>query len=162
MEEEIKENNKEKNEKEKKNIEMIQQEHELEKQKLLEEKHQQQKLRAEFWNTKIIPNWSKMKNNKNIKKYFYEGIPNTCRGKVWGLCIGNKFSITKELYDIEANKSIQLLIKLKKNDKKKFSKNNINTNINQKDPDTIESDNSSMSLSTKKFLLKHYLIVIHF
>ena len=123
--------------------------------KLLEEKHQQQKLRAEFWNTKIIPNWSKMKNNKNIKKYFYEGIPNTCRGKVWGLCIGNKFSITKELYDIEANKSIQLLIKLKKNDKKKFSKNNINTNINKKDPDTIESDNSSMSLTTKKFYSKY-------
>ena len=123
--------------------------------KLLEEKHQQQKLRAEFWNTKIIPNWTKMKNNKNIKKYFYEGIPNTCRGKVWGLCIGNKFSITKELYDIEANKSIQLLIKLKKNDKKKFSKNNINTNINKKDPDTIESDNSSMSLATKKFYSKY-------
>ena len=81
-----------------------------------------------------------MKNNKNIKKYFYEGIPNTCLGKVWGLCIGNKFSITKELYDIEANKSIQLLIKLKKNDKKKFSKNNINTNINKKNHNKKERD----------------------
>ena len=88
--------------------------------KIMEERHHQQKLRAEFWNTKIIPNWSKMKNNKNIKKYFYEGIPNTTRGKVWGLCIGNKFSITKEYYDIEANKSIQLLIKLNKNKNKKI------------------------------------------
>ena len=61
--------------------------------KLMEKKHQQQKIKAEFWNNKIIPFWSKMKNSKNIKKYFYEGIPNTTRGKVWGLCIGNKFSV---------------------------------------------------------------------
>jgi len=136
--------------------------------KILEEKHHQQKLRAEFWNSKIIPNWSKMKNNKNIKKYFYEGIPNSTRGKVWGLCIGNKFSITKEYYDIEANKSIQLLIKLNKNKNKKIN-NNINNNnnnvnnynsnnINKKDPNinSIESENSSsMSLATKKLYTKY-------
>ena len=101
--------------------------------KLQEKKHNQQKIKAEFWNTKIIPNWSKMKNNKNIKKYFYEGIPNTTRGKVWALCIGNKFSITKEYYDIEANKSIQLLIKLNKNkNKKSGNNNNLNNNNNIK------------------------------
>ena len=140
--------------------------------KIMEERHHQQKLRAEFWNTKIIPNWSKMKNNKNIKKYFYEGIPNTTRGKVWGLCIGNKFSITKEYYDIEANKSIQLLIKLNKNKNKKINNNNINNpnnntntnnnnynsnNLNKNDPNinSIESENSSMSLATKKLYTKY-------
>ena len=137
--------------------------------RILEEKHHQQKLRAEFWNSKIIPNWSKMKNNKNIKKYFYEGIPNSTRGKVWGLCIGNKFSITKEYYDIEANKSIQLLIKLNKNKNKKINNNinnnnnnNINNynsnNLNKKDPNinSIESENSSsMSLVTKKLYTKY-------
>ena len=134
-------------------------------QKILEEKHKQQKLRAEFWYSKIIPNWSKMKNNKNIKKYFYEGIPNITRGRVWGLCIGNKFSITKEYYDIEANKSIQLLIKLKKDNKKKLnnknaynSYNNNSVNVNKKDlnPNTIESEySSSMSLATKKLYAKY-------
>ena len=74
----------------------------------LEQKHYQDKMKAEFWTNKIIPNWSKMKNNKNIKKYFFEGIPNIIRGKIWSLYIGNKFSITKEYYDIEAKKSIQL------------------------------------------------------
>ena len=132
--------------------------------KIQEKKHHQQKLRAEFWNTKIIPNWSKMKNNKNIKKYFYEGIPNTTRGKVWALCIGNKFSITKEFYDIEANKSIQLLIKLNKNKNKKAmnnnSNNNNNNNINnnnenKKYNNSIESENSSMSLTTKKLYTKY-------
>ena len=134
--------------------------------KIMEEKHNQQKIKAEFWNTKIIPNWSKMKNSKNIKKYFYEGIPNTTRGKVWALCIGNKFSITKEYYDIEANKSIQLLVKLNKNKNKKINNNNINTNnvynsfnnnINKKDMNinSIESENSSVSLATKKLYTKY-------
>ena len=121
--------------------------------KVLEEKHNQQKLRAEFWNTKILPNWSKMKNNKNIKKYFYEGIPNSTRGKIWGLCIGNKFSITKEYYDIEANKSIQLLVKINKNSKKKIN-NKIN-NENKKEINSNESENSSMSIATKKLYSKY-------
>ena len=121
--------------------------------KVLEEKHNQQKLRAEFWNTKILPNWSKMKNNKNIKKYFYEGIPNSTRGKIWGLCIGNKFSITKEYYDIEANKSIQLLVKINKNSKKKIN-NKIN-NENKKEINSNGSENSSMSIATKKLYSKY-------
>ena len=132
--------------------------------KLMEERHKQQKLRAEFWNSKIIPNWSRIKNSKNIKKYFYEGIPSITRGKVWGLCIGNKFCITKEYYDIEVNKSIQLLIKLNKNKKKKMlninnnnSNYNYNSNEDKKDlnPNTIESENSSMSLVTKKLYGKY-------
>jgi len=121
--------------------------------KVLEEKHHQQKLRAEFWNTKILPNWGKMKNNKNIKKYFYEGIPNSTRGKIWGLCIGNKFSITKEYYDIEANKSIQLLVKINKNNKKKIN-NKIN-NENKKEKNLNESEISSMSITTKKLYSKY-------
>ena len=121
-------------------INLLKQKQELEKSNLqnLEQKHQQQKIKAEFWINNIIPNWSKMKNNKNIKKYFYEGIPNIIRGKIWSLCIGNKFSITKEFYDIEAKKSIQLLMKLEKNNYKKNKNND-------------ESDNSSsLSISTKK------------
>ena len=125
-------------------INVLKQKQELEKMNLLnlEQKHKQEKIKAEFWTNKIIPNWSKMKNNKNIKKYFFEGIPNMIRGKIWSLCIGNKFSITKEYYDIEAKKSIQLLMKLEKNSHKK----------NQND----ESDlSSSMSLATKKIYSKY-------
>ena len=109
--------------------------------KLMEEKHLKDKLKAEFWNTKIIPYWSKMKNSKNIKKYFYEGIPTSTRGKIWALCIGNKFSITKEYYDIEANKSIQLIIKLNKNN---IKKKNINMN---KSPKKTPSRNSNQSIN---------------
>ena len=129
-------------------INVLKQKQELEKINMhnLEQKHSQEKIKAEFWINKIIPNWSKMKNNKNIKKYFFEGIPNIIRGKIWSLCIGNKFSITKEYYDIEAKKSIQLLMKLERNSQKKSKNNNYNE----------ESDlSSSLSLSTKKIYSKY-------
>ena len=123
--------------------------------KVMEEKHQKEKLKAEFWNMKILPNWSKMKNNQNIKKYFYEGIPNSTRGKIWGLCIGNKFSITKEYYDIEANKSIQLLVKLNKNNKKRNENKNNIENKKEININNYGSESSSMSLSTKKLYSKY-------
>jgi hypothetical protein len=69
------------------------------------------------------------------------------------LCIGNKFSITKEYYDIEANKSIQLLVKINKNSKKKIN-NKIN-NENKKEINSNESENSSMSIATKKLYSKY-------
>jgi alpha-tubulin suppressor-like RCC1 family protein len=125
-------------------INVLKQKQEMEKINMynLEQKHKQEKIKAEFWANKIIPNWTKMKNNKNLKKYFYEGIPNVIRGKIWSLCIGNKFSITREYYDIEAKKSIQLLMKLEKNSLKK----------NQ----TEESElSSSISLTTKKIYSKY-------
>ena len=130
-------------------INLLKQKQELEKLNMqnLEQKYKQQKIKAEFWSNKIIPNWSNLKNNKNIKKYFYDGIPNIIRGKIWALCIGNKFSITKEYYDIEAKKSIQLLMKLERNNLKKRS---ISNSIVE------ESDfSSSMSLSTKKIYSKY-------
>ena len=87
-----------------------------------------------------------MKSNKNIKKYFYEGIPNIIRGKIWAMCIGNKFSITKELYDIELKKSIQLLMKLERKSLKKNKNNNDDSDFS-----------SSMSLSTKKLYSKYII-----
>lgn len=128
-------------------INLLKEKKELEKSNLqiLEQKFNQQKIKAEFWENKIIPNWTKMKNNKDLKKYFYEGIPNIIRGKIWALCIGNKFLITKEYYDIEAKKSIQLLLKLEKKNLKKTKANN-----------NEESDySSSMSLTTKKIYSKY-------
>ena len=129
-------------------INLLKQKQELEKLNLhnLEQKHKQQKIKAEFWENKIIPNWSKLKNNKNVKQYFYEGIPNIIRGKIWALCIGNKFSITKEYYDIEAKKSIQLLMKLEKNNLKKSNVSNNNEE---------NEFSSSLSLSTKKIYSKY-------
>ena len=127
-------------------LNVVKQKKELEKINMhnLEQKHYQEKMKAEFWLNKIIPNWSKLKNNKNTKKYFYEGIPNMIRGKIWSLCIGNKFSITKEYYDIEAKKAIQLIMKLERNSLKKSKNNNEESDLS-----------SSLSMSTKKIYSKY-------
>jgi hypothetical protein len=71
-----------------------------------------------------------MKSNKNFKHYFFEGIPSSIRGQVWLLCIGNKFSITREYYNIEVKKSIQLLLKNKMNNNNN-NENKDNNNINE-------------------------------
>lgn len=122
-------------------MDLVKQKKESEKTHLqnIEARKQKEEKRARFWIKEILPNWSYIKSNKNIKNYFYEGIPSSIRGKVWMLCIGNKFSITKDYYDIEAKKSIQLLIKSKT--KKEYPE----------DLDEKEGYNlSSLSNNTKK------------
>ena len=79
-----------------------------------------------------------MKSNKNFKHYFYEGIPQKIRGRIWMLCIGNKFSITKDYYNIEVIKSIKLLLKNKKSN----NKNNLNED---------EEENFQISQSNKSY-----------
>ena len=90
--------------------------HELEKEQLknLEIRHEKEQKKTNYWLNEIIPNWN-IKNLSNFKRYFYEGIPQKIRGRVWMLCIGNKFSITKDYYNIEVIKSIKLLLKNGKN-----------------------------------------------
>ena len=87
------------------------------KDKILERKNKQ-KILYKIWEEDLIPNWYKIKNSPEIAKYFYLGLPDNIRGKIWILCLGNKFSITKEYYDIEVKKSLEIIneINQKKND----------------------------------------------
>ena len=91
--------------------------HEMEKENLknLENRHEIEQKKTNYWLKEIIPNWNIKNLSKNFKHYFYEGIPQKIRGRVWMLCIGNKFSITKDYYNIEVIKSIKLLLKNSKN-----------------------------------------------
>ena len=67
----------------------------------------------EVWETDILPNWFKKKNDYNyLKKYFYEGIPTNLRGRIWLRCIGNSFSINTDYYEIEVKKAVQILMQL--------------------------------------------------
>ena len=106
--------------------------------KKLEIKHENDEKRANYWLKEILPNWNIMKSNKNFKHYFYEGIPQKIRGRIWMLCIGNKFSITKDYYNIEVIKSIKLLLKNKKSN----NKNNLNED---------EEENFQISQSNKSY-----------
>ncbi len=108
--------------------------------KKLEDKHNKEIEQISFWKEEIIPNWTSMKLNKNFKKYFYKGVPNPIRGQIWLLSIGNKFSITKDYYDIEVKKSIELLIK---------HQNKNNSNINNNNNNII--NNSLLKSSESKY-----------
>ena len=54
----------------------------------------------------LISNWTKKKKNiRSYRKYFIEGLPINFRSKLWLLCLKNTFSITKEYFEIELEKS---------------------------------------------------------
>ena len=95
---------------------------EIEYKKRLEQKLIKQQKLSKIWINELIPNWSEKKKDKKIKEYFYMGIPPTVRGRVWMLCLGNRFSITKEYYQIQVINSKEIIKKYK-------NKNTINENI---------------------------------
>jgi hypothetical protein len=100
---------------------------EIEYKQRLEKKYIKQQKLSNIWINEIIPNWIEKKKDKKIKEYFYMGIPPNVRGRVWMLCLGNKFSITKEYYQIQVNNSKEILQKYKV--KNQTEQNDINENI---------------------------------
>ena len=90
---------------------------ELEYKKRLEKKMIKMEKLSKIWVNEIIPNWTEKKKDKKIKEYFYMGLPDNVRGKVWMLCLGNRFSITKEYYEIQVKNSKEIIEKYKSNKK---------------------------------------------
>ena len=114
---------------------------EMEYRKRLEKKLIKQQELNKIWVNELIPNWSKIRKDKDIKKYFYMGIPPSVRGRIWMLCLGNKFSITKEYYQIQVNNSKKILKKYLKIKEKNNQKNAIIDNNNNKD-DSKDKENT--------------------
>ena len=104
---------------------------ELEYKKRLEKKMIKMQNLSKIWTNEIIPKWTEKKKDKKIKEYFYMGLPDNVRGKVWILCLGNRFSITKEYYEIQVKNSKEILEKYKINKKNENTINDINTISNE-------------------------------
>ena len=104
---------------------------ELEYKKRLEKKMIKMQNLSKIWTNEIIPKWTEKKKDKKIKEYFYMGLPDNIRGKVWILCLGNRFSITKEYYEIQVKNSKEILEKYKINKKNENTINDINTISNE-------------------------------
>ena len=125
---------------------------EMEYKKRLEKKLIKQQELSKIWLNEIIPKWIEKKKDKKLKEYFYMGLPPNVRGRVWMLCLGNKFSITKEYYQIQVNNSKEILEKyqMKKNiyDKNKIINKNMyinkdnNINVEKNDYNAIEQNES--------------------
>ena len=122
---------------------------ELEYKKRLEKKMIKMQNLSKIWVNEIIPKWTEKKKDKKIKEYFYMGLPDNVRGKVWILCLGNRFSITKEYYEIQVKNSKEILEKYKINKKNENVINDINTISNEneiKDISIIKDKEKSINI----------------
>ena len=66
------------------------------------------------WTTEIFPNWDNVKRTKRVRELWVEGMPAQVRGKVWFLAFGNRSAITKDLFEIMAERGANLQLYLKK------------------------------------------------
>jgi len=120
---------------------------EIEYKKRLEKKMIKMQNLSKIWINDIIPKWSEKKKEKKIKEYFYMGLPDNVRGKVWMLCLGNRFSITKEYYEIQVKNSKEILEKYKINKKnEKEIINPINNENEIKDVSVIKDKEKSINI----------------
>jgi len=122
---------------------------ELEYKKRLEKKMIKMQNLSKIWTNEIIPKWTEKKKDKKIKEYFYMGLPDNVRGKVWILCLGNRFSITKEYYEIQVKNSKEILEKYKINKKNENTINDTNTISNKneiKDVGVIKDKEKSINI----------------
>ena len=114
---------------------------EMEYKKRLEKKMIKMQKMSQIWLNEIIPNWTEKRKDKKIKEYFYIGLPDTVRGRVWMLCLGNRFSITKEYYEIQVKNSKEILEKYKINKKEE---------MNDKTNDNIINDEIDLKIKDKE------------
>ena len=114
---------------------------EMEYKKRLEKKMIKMQKMSQIWLNEIIPNWTEKRKDKKIKEYFYMGLPDTVRGRVWMLCLGNRFSITKEYYEIQFKNSKEILEKYKINKKEE---------MNDKTNDNIINDEIDLKIKDKE------------
>ena len=144
-------------------LESIHQKHlkEMEYRKRLEKKLIKQQELSKVWVKDLIPNWLKIRKDKKIKEYFYMGLPPSVRGRIWMLCLGNKFSITKEYYQIQVNNSIEILKKYQKQkeNRNKIRENNIKKDDNQINDVDINDKESEIDEEESKDKEKSIIII---
>ena len=66
-----------------------------------------------IWEKDIFPNWDNVKRSKRVREMWTEGLPRTIRGKVWFLAFGNRSAITRDLFNIMAERGHKLKSLLK-------------------------------------------------
>lgn len=91
-----------------------------EKQKKMEKKRNDEKKKQAkiekaipIWEREIFPNWENLKRSKRVRELWIEGLPPSIRGKVWFLAFGNRSAITRDLFNIMAERGSKLKVLLK-------------------------------------------------
>ncbi|KAH8877826.1 TBC1 domain family member 12 [Schistosoma japonicum] len=62
-----------------------------------------------IWRYNILTHWKSGYPSKNVRRYFWEGIPSAIRGQVWSLLLGNKLGITRDLFSTCLSQSKRLI-----------------------------------------------------
>ena len=94
----------------------------MEKQRLKKEEAEQKLARAvekeerlaEVWEREILADWDNLKSTARVRELWVEGIPRRIRSIVWYRAIGNKSVVTKDLFNIMAERGRKLSELLKK------------------------------------------------
>ena len=61
-----------------------------------------------IWVSEIFPNWDNVKRSKRVREMWIDGLPDVIRGRVWLMVFGNRSAITRELFDIMAERGSTL------------------------------------------------------
>ena len=60
------------------------------------------------WENEILPNWDTVKNTKRVRELWVDGLPKIVRGRAWSLACGNECVVTRELFEIMAERGRNL------------------------------------------------------
>lgn len=60
------------------------------------------------WEREIFPAWDHNNQRHNLRHLWEEGIPRPIRGKVWFMAFGNRSAITRDLFNIMAERGAKL------------------------------------------------------
>ncbi len=73
-----------------------------------EERDERMQELAKVWREEIVPNWGKFAGGRRVKQLTWQGIPPNMRKTVWPLLIGNKLSISPELFHIHGGRAFEV------------------------------------------------------
>jgi len=63
---------------------------------------------VKIWINEIFPNWENVKRSKRVREMWMDGVPDVIRGRVWFMAFGNRSAITRELFEIMAERGSTL------------------------------------------------------
>jgi hypothetical protein len=73
-----------------------------------EERDERMQELAKVWREEIVPSWGKFAGGRRVKQLTWQGIPPNMRKSVWPLLIGNKLSISPELFHIHGGRAFEV------------------------------------------------------
>jgi hypothetical protein len=56
----------------------------------------------------VLPNFDNIKSTKRVRTLWQQGIPDAVRGRAWFLALGNRGAVTKDLFEIMAERGLKL------------------------------------------------------